>query len=186
MGLFSWIFSVAGKLVKSLFAIIIFFVIVFIIGRSCSNKLGDYEKLKDGYYQYKVTNIETSDIISVKFLNNNQCVIDGDNYDYYFTKYLHSQKNGTLGFEVMIKNDDSEEQKALRIVQGEKALEGGYLHAFLYGNSIPENTISAKEISVNYKTWNKGREFISSMEYEIMDSLVRDLIEPPKFLGFIE
>ena len=61
-----------------------------------------------------------------------------------------------------------------------------YFDAFLQGKEIPKNDLHVQEVTVDYKTWNKDREYLHSMEYEIMDAMVRDLMASPSFIGILQ
>ena len=118
-------------------------------------------------------------------MNSSECVIDGVEYSYHFTKYLCSYRAGVLGFEVALENKQTNEKKTFRIVQAKHFEEGGFYHAFLHGLPIPDNSLSAREEIVDYKTWNEGRENISDMEYVIMEEMVKNLIQAPTFFGVL-
>ena len=56
----------------------------------------------------------------------------------------------------------------------------------MQGKEIPKNDLHVQEVTVDYKTWNKDREYLPSMEYEIMDAMVRDLMASPSFIGILQ
>ena len=186
MGLISALFNLVGSLIKSGIKIILFIVALICICRGCS-KFGDAKKLDDfeGYYKYTVHQENSKETFEARFLNSTECVIDGVEYTYHFTKYLSSYRAGVLGFEVALENKDTNEKKTFRIVQAKRFEEGGYYHAFLHGLPIPENSLSAREEIVDYKTWNKSRENLSDMEYVIMEELVKNLMQAQTFFGVI-
>ena len=61
-----------------------------------------------------------------------------------------------------------------------------YFDAFLQGKEFQKNDLHVQEVTVDYKTWNKDREYLPSMEYEIMDAMVRDLMASPSFIGILQ
>lgn len=186
MGLISVLFNLVGSLVKSGFKIILFIVVLICVCRGCS-KFGDAKKLDsfEGYYKYTVRQENSKETFEVSFLNSSECVIDGVEYNYHFTKYLCSYRAGVLGFEVALENKVTKEKKVFRIVQAKHFEKGGFYHAFLHGLPIPENTLAVTEEIVDCKTWNEGRENISDMEYVIMEEMVKNLMQAPTFFGVL-
>ena len=119
-------------------------------------------------------------------MNDTDCTVDKIEYSYHFTKYLYSTKTGVLGFETVLEDKNNGEEKIFRIVQAKRIEKDSYFDAFLQGKEIPKNDLHVQEVTVDYKTWNKDREYLPSMEYEIMDAMVRDLMASPSFIGILQ
>ena len=119
-------------------------------------------------------------------MNDTDCTVDKIEYSYHFTKYLNSTKTGVLGFETVLEDQNNGEEKIFRIVQAKRIEKDSYFDAFLQGKEIPKNDLHVQEVTVDYKTWNKDREYLPSMEYEIMDAMVRDLMASPSFIGILQ
>ena len=88
MVLFSWLFNAVGKLVKSLFGIILCIIVFILIFRGFS-KFGDSKKLDkskgQGYYEYSVKDLSSNQKFTVAFLNDTDCTVDRIKYSYHFT-----------------------------------------------------------------------------------------------------
>jgi hypothetical protein len=119
-------------------------------------------------------------------LNDTDCTADKIEYSYHFTRYLYSTKTGVLGFETVLEDKNNGEEKIFRIVQAKRIEKDSYFDAFLQGKEIPKNDFYVQEVTVEYKIWNNDREYLPSMEYEIMDAMVRDLIASPSFIGILQ
>ncbi len=189
MGLFSWLFNSVGKLVKSLFGIILCIIVLILIFRGYS-KFGDSKKLDkskgQGFYEYSVKDLSSNQKFTVAFLNDTDCTVDRIKYSYHFTKYLYSTKTGVLGLETVLEDKNNGEEKIFRIVQAKRIEKDSYFDAFLQGKEIPKNDLHVQEVTVDYKTWNNDREYLPSMEYELMDAMVRDLMASPSYIGILQ